>query len=383
MKVEHLKRLPVLILTLSFALISAAPAFAARPYFKTFGGDVMTGGWYENGATCSTAAPYQNPSTPPANDFTGGILAFAKTIGASGKPDGGASSQYGVISIGKVDGDNTVHGFYSAGAEVNNSTRVDYTTFANTNPGRAPWGGLFEGSVSQSNCIPDYYGQKPSNVQTVPPNNSLSDLISIGNDSYAITPPVGTNYDLTASGPVTVDAGKKINIYVDGSVYIGNNITYGASTADNVPKFRIVAKGSIYIGPGVTNLDGWYVAQPQGNGGTVVDDDDGVIWTCHVNDQGKPTDIFIVGSCGNKLTVNGAVTAKAFNLYRMKGDLAGASSAEDEPNGLATSLASGNIAEIFNYTPAMVIGGSFLNTTSGGGGGALPYDSLISLPPVF
>jgi hypothetical protein len=376
MKAGRLKKIPALILILSLMLAPAVPAFAAKPYFKTYGSDVMTGGWFASGNTCSTStlSPYQDPTKTPGNDFTGGILAFANSIGGSGKPASGASSQYGAFSLGKIDGDTTYHGFYSAGAD-GSSTKVDYLTFANTDSGRAPWGGLFEGSVRQGNCVPDYYGQMPATA--TPTSFSLNTLIGLGNDSYKVSAS-GTNYSLTG-GPVTIPAGKHINIYVNGSVYIGSNIFYdGTSTADNVPKLRIVAKGNIYIDPSVTNLDGWYVAQPAG---AVVNADDGDIWTCHANDQLSPLDTFILSNCNNQLVINGALTAKHVNLVRLKGDVTTANSSEDAWKGLG--LPPGNVAEIINYTPAMVIGGGFLDTSSSSGGGAQPFDSLISLPPVF
>jgi hypothetical protein len=360
-------------------LASAAPAFANKPYFKTYGSDVMTGGWFENGGTCDVNTHYQTAGVGSSN-LTGGILAFALEQGNSGKAKGGASSQYGVFSLGAVEEahnpNSPYFGFYGDGANVGGSTRADDLTFANTPAVGGTWGGMFEGATKQSHCIPDYYGQKPSGATAISSGTTLNNILSTtGSGDYTVTPAGGTNYDLT-SAPASVPADTRINIYVDGNVYIGNNIAYGAATADHVPKLRIVAKGNIYIDPGVSSIDGWYIAQPAGSGATVLTDDDGMIWTCHVDDQLPVLANFIATGCGSKLTVNGAMTAKKFNLVRLNGDVASANTGEDTIAGSG----SGNISEVINFTPAMVIGGGF---TGSSGGNTLPIDSLISLPPVF
>jgi hypothetical protein len=83
-------------------------------------------------------------------------------------------------------------------------------------------------------------------------------------------------------------------------------------------------------------------------------------------------------NCGNKLTFNGAVVAKQMWLFRTNGDLATAP--KDEKS------SSDNIAEVFNYTPDMVLAGQLLpsdRSTQINLGYTPLYDSVLSLPPVF
>jgi hypothetical protein len=380
MKVEHLKKLPALFLSLFLLVGSTSPVFAARPYFKTYGSDVMTGGWFENNSTCDTSTYYQNPdfvSGSGKDNRTGGILAFANDTGNSGKSSGGASSQYAAYSLGLIESDfKQDWGFYTDGANIGGSIRADDLAFANKNPAlpASAWGGMFEGTTKQSHCIPDYYSQR-SGAAAV---SSATTLNGLATGNYSITAAGGTNYSLTA-GDVTIPAGTKINIYVNGNVYIGNNIFYGSSNADDVPKLRIVAKGSIFIDPSVQQIDGWYVAQPDMslNAAAILSGDTGVIATCHPDTIGNPKDTYIMANCGSKLTVNGALVAKHYDLTRLNGNVKSATTAEDT---LAPS-GSGNIAEVIHFTPAMLIGGGF--TGGSGGSGPLPIDSLLSLPPVF
>jgi hypothetical protein len=386
MKAGRLKKIPALILILSLMLAPAVPAFAAKPYFKTYGSDVMTGGWFNNRSTCDTSTYYQNPGYAgggAADDRTGGILAFAKD--AAGKGDGGASSQYAAYSLGYVEHDPAkTWGFYTMGANIANSTRGDNLTFANKNPAlpASAWGGMFEGTSTQSHCIPDYYAQGAT-ATAVPSNTTLNSVLATAAPgsyySYSITAPAGGNYYLT-SAPATVPANTHINIYVKGNVYIKDNISYGSSGADDAPKLRIVAEGSIYIDHLVSNVDGWYVAQPDTtlSAALIMNGDTGIIWTCHP-DSASITDVYIMSNCGSKLTVNGALVAKKYYLDRLNGDVASASASTAE-DALAGS-ASGNIAEVVNFTPAMLLGGWFLGNSSSNG--PVPIDSILSLPPIF
>jgi hypothetical protein len=388
MKVAHVRYLPIALLYAAFIFLTAAsPASAdTKPYFKTYGDDVMSGGWFHDGINCSTGSSsnYQDPTfsnaalSIGADSKMGGILTYANNDGA-GHSTGGASSQFGVRSLGAVDGDTVstgVKGFYSDGAQTAAGANYNALTFANNGGG---WGGNFEGAYRWSNCIPDYYSQLPptaTNVGGAP----LSSYVGTS-DYYKVNVAAGSLYDLNNSGPVSVGDGKKVRVFVNSDVYIKNNIIYGGGNdANNMPKFVLVVKGSIYIDPSVTRLDGFYIAQPN-NAANAVNTDTGIIWTCHPDDQ-NPIDYTYPANppCSSTpLVVNGALVAKQINFLRGRGNVAAANTGEDT---LAGGLGSGNIAEIINYTPQMVIGGGFFdnkeNTASG-----LPIDSIVSLPPVF
>jgi hypothetical protein len=357
------------VLTLILAVFASAGIARAdtvtKPYFKAFGGDVFVGGAFNQdttGTNCSTNYQYATTADPNA----GGVFAFAKDSG--GKGAGGASSQYGLVALGNVQGDGSGNGFYSGGSQAG-AVSHSYATFANTSA--SSWGGGFEGGVPQSSCIPDYYGKLAAYKTTSTWNQSDSSpsagvfKVSAGGGLYTLI-----NQD------TNIPVGRSVTVFVDGNVYINHNITVSLDRVDNVAKFALVAKGSIYIDPAVDRLDGLYIAQPAG---TDMAADDGDIWTCHGanSDQVLYSYPAFIAACANKLTINGALIAKQVNLTRDNGNVSGASTSEDS---LSSANGSNNIAEVINYTPAMVIGGPFFNPPTVSN---YKVESLISLPPVF
>ncbi|HVO86110.1 MAG TPA: hypothetical protein VMT23_00040 [Candidatus Binatia bacterium] len=400
MKVAHLKRLPMLLVSACLVVGWASTAFADTnyaPYFKTYGGDVMAGGWFDSGTNCDTSqsgnyqdSAFSNASLGlPQDSRTGGILAYANQDGSGVNSAGGASSQYGAFALGQIDSADPVdhNGFYSAGSlAAVNPTAKNLISFANNTGG---WGGIFElgtsgGGVRQGSCIPDYYSKlsqaTPTIEGTSTPFNSYN-----SSGTYSVTVPNGSVYNLTnanlslASSPSPT----KVTLYVSGNVYIGNNITYNLDSATDVPKFALVVKGSIYIGPGVTELDGFYIAQPNSTTASAITADDGDIWTCHDNTSNPINYNFPTSmpQCTvNKLVINGALVAKQVNFTRLNGNVLSATSAEDSLSG---GMSSNNIGEVINYTPAMIIGGGFFSTSGSNASTALPIDNLLSLPPAF
>lgn len=343
----------------------------------------MTGGWFNNGTNCSTdtSSNYQDANFS-ASGFTqdtrnGGILTYTKQSGTAG---GGDSSQYAAYSVGEIDGRRAGDGFYSAGAlAAAGATPVNTLTFANNNS--YAFGGAMEGSVRQSNCIPDYYSKKPTSTTTV---TSLAQAITDGSGNYSASPASGVNFALTAGSSATIPGGTRITLYVNGDVYIDSNIVYdNAATVSTVPKFALIVKGSIYIDKGVTRLDGMYVAQPAKTTTAAINTDDGIIWTCHPNNQTK-LDYTYPPNCSSPLVVNGSLIAKQVNFFRVKGDINAASTAEDNTSTVASCTSgSCNVSEVINYTPAMVMGGDFFSSSNTSSNSGLPIDSVISLPPVF
>ncbi len=389
MKVAKVQKLPLLVLLAFFAVLPATALAAnpSRPYFKTFGSDVLTGGWFESSSSCdsSPSSNYQDPSYANASaginadDRNGGILAYSKgTTDGSGNIHnaGGSSSQFAAFALGQVEGNLANNwGFYSNGAGDSTNPYVNSMTFSNTATSGSSWGGYFDGSVRQSTCIPDYFSKKPAN--TTPLVAPLP--ASPSEDSYYATSASNSTFTLTNTD-VTIARGTHVTVYINGNAYIGNNITYDLNTTNDIPKFALVVKGNIYIGANVTQLDGVYIAQPSTNTAQAAADDNGDIWTCHENNTNPVLYSFpaFVASCSaNKLTINGAIIAKQVNFMRLKGDVGSASTSEDA---LSNALSSSNIAEVINYTPEMVLGGPFFNPPSQTG---LPIDSIISLPPVF
>jgi len=316
MKVEHLKRLPALIVSALLLLASLGTVSANQPYFKTYGGDVMTGGWYKSGNSCpaQSSGYYQDSNYPQggADIRNGGILTYARVNNnVSYLQTNGASSQYAAFSLGSIDGDATQNdGFNSAGAQAATTPTFPWAlAFSNNHSGNT-WGGLYEGNVRQSNCIPDYFGTKQNSPQSCCNITAYGDSIDLNNadGQYLMTPSSGSNAVINPAG-IAIPAGKHITVFVKGNAYIPSNITYAPHNANNVPKFSLVASGSIYIDPAVTQLDGVYIAEPATNDANTINADDGTIWTCHPNNS-LTLDYFYPPTCTNPLLVNGAFISK-------------------------------------------------------------------------
>lgn len=399
-------RLLIMALCLSLMLFSVpavGEAAPRRPYFKTYGADVMSGGWFSNGNICNTSlntpvenpnpppndiAPnYQDAKTPPGNRNIGGIMAFTKSTPAGGhfNAAGGSSSQFAAYVLGVVAGNQGSNfGFYTNGAAAGSA--VTGRTFANTAGvvNASEWGGLFQDEnnvIRQSYCIPDYFSKKPANYVPIPGSGRLVNGTASG--VYYVDG-TASPYRITGAAAVNLNTGaaSNITIYVNGDAYIDQNITSNVSSAsgnvNDIPKFAVVAKGSIYIAPNVTELYGFYVAQPDPANINAVTQDDGVIWTCHDNTTTVPLYTWPADNCNQKLTITGALAAKQVNFLRMNGNVAAANTAEDSIGGMDSA----SIAEVINYHPAIPMDGPFFTVT---GSGAIrnKIDSIISLPPVF
>lgn len=334
----------------------------ARPYFKVFDGDVFAGGWFNAGqVACNPGSPnYQAPSLSAGTDYyKGGVMAYANQSGS------GAGTQYGAFSLGLIEGkggSGEAYGFLSAGVTTNRLSFANYSLLSGKLASGKYWGGFFEGTTRQSHCVPDYFSTKQNSPTAI---NSVTDISGMSDGQYLVDHielvPVQSNNPIPAN--------KHITIFVDGSVYIASNITYAERstyTADTVPKFALVVRGNIYVAPTVGRLDGLYIAQPSADGTR------GEAWTCHAGNTAAPTDTYISSTCRTKLTINGALVARKVNLLRVNGDAATATVGED--------AGSGNIAEVFNFTPEMLIGGPFFNQSSNNG---FKIQSITNLPPIF
>lgn len=352
----------ILAYLLAFSLTSLGAVYAdTRPYFKAYGADSFSGGGFNSGPTsCNPSdSSYQAPDySGPSNLYKGGVMGFAK-YNAGSQQSSGAGSEFGALALGIIEGNNgpgEPYGFSTGTTGYNKTSFANQSTITANNF----WGGFLEGTVRQTHCIPDYFLTKQSSPQTIASADNVSALNS---GQYLINGNGVTN--VASASPIA--AAKKITLFVAGDVFISSNITYGAHNADNVPKFTLVVKGNIYIANDVGQLDGLYIAQPGSDASS-----SGIIWTCHTNATDPPTDVYVSAACRNKLTVNGAFIAKKVNLVRANGDVNSA-----VPNEAASSA---NIAEVFNFTPEMVVGGGFFNSA---GSTSNKIQSLISLPPVF
>ncbi|HEX5447800.1 MAG TPA: hypothetical protein VFW90_01200 [Candidatus Saccharimonadales bacterium] len=340
--------------------VARAASSATQPYFKVYGGSVVVGGAFSDKNATGCATNYQY-SASGSSATAGGIYAFAK----SGSGLGGASTEYDAYATGPVDHNSSDnYGFYTSAITSPGNSDHNLLTFANTATGGV-WGGYFDGSVPQSDCIPDYFDNQQSDPQAK--SGDISSLNGLSGQ-YLYKNSGITNIN----GTLNVDANQNLTLFIDGDVHIGSNITYaGSYSASQVPKFALVVRGNIYVGPSVSQLDGLYIAQPQSPSDTA----NGVLWTCHDNSTDQsPAATWFASNCASKLTINGAVIARQINLMRLKGDVNAAAATVNEAS------SSGNIAEVINYDPSMVIGGGFFHSQSAP---TYKVDSVISLPPVF
>lgn len=310
----------------------ACTIVASEPYVKAYGGDVSAG----NGLVSSSGSCTQNPNAA--------IVSWNLEDAASN----GAGTQYAAMALDKITD------FATAQGNGGGAPPPSGLAFGNqsTNPGS----GLFGGSFGSLPCIADYYGKKPSTTSALGTNVS-----TLTTGAYSATGPV------TLSGG-NVNPNNRIQAYVDGDLYITNDITYvGSWSVDKMPLFELVVRGNIYIDKSVSQLDGVYIAQKQADGSG------GTIYTCATS--ATPLDPKADGSfystCKNKLTVNGTFTANQIQFLRTNNTVA---------DGQSDTIGSSSAAEQFNFSPLLWVAQPQVTS---GGGTANNYDAITSLPPIL
>ena len=352
--------------SLSSTVACSAP-LANEPYVGFFGNDVLAGGGF-------LPSPTATACTETAANGT--ISAFVK---GSGTLLSGSGSQFGALASGVIAGNGSAGpGFNSADLRSSVPDPEDGLSFAN-NPSSVV------GNSGTTNCVPDYYDAMPANAITSPlPNPPASGVYSYGSDSSK----ANLTLDLAAVPP-----GAKLAIYVDGNVYIKNNIAFGgsnswASVAD-IPSFFLIVKGNINIASNVNQLDGVYIAQAD----TAVPGS-GTISTC-ANSNGSYTADVMYTNCGNQLTINGTFIANSVQLDRTYASLRNSLFGES-PRGGAANCSLGDTgsstrpagatnydcaAEIFNFSPEVYLTQPEIPPS---GGPALgKYDYVTSLSPIL
>lgn len=320
---------------------------ARMPYFSVDGGDVSAGESMGVGGTeCATR-----------QDGYGSITGWneeAPTYAGSG-------TQYAAFAMDLLQD--------FATAQSTAASAPAGLSFSNT-MGNSPGGAgddTYGGLLGSEPCIPDYYSAHPSNPSHFGAHvyNGLQDSANPGTYKTIYIEGTGgpngpNDASLTFSGvnALNIQDGAREIIYVDGNVYISKNILYSDNYTGglvDLPSFTIIARGNIYIDNSVSELDGWYIAEPSSPTST-----DGVIYTC-ASGLGSPAplDRTLASNCNNQLKVYGSFVGRQIWLERT-----------------FSTLSSGNRAERFYFTPetwlANPLGDSSLGTT---------YDSVTTLPP--
>ena len=358
---------------------------ANYPYSRAYGNDVMAGTVFSNA---------------PVNQCNSSASITASITPDSGQQPRGSGVQFAALSLGQIQ--------YFASAFLRNSASgppfaPNGLTLANTT---GSYGGSYGGGCQS---VYNYYQNRSPGATKV--------FVAIGN-TYGI---------LSNSGPVKLEFGNNISnnfvslvansgnsstkvtgehvVYINGNIFIPNNITYDSSgvsydastgTVSGVPNLYVIASGNIYIGPNVTQLDGTYVAQSSCDWSSGPCQG-GIINTCSDPSGlygiiGNSTDSFspdsLYSNCSQQLTIQGSLIGHEVKLERTYASMRNSVGGENPLSGSVHScqLGNGNIspaaaqdcsAEIFNFDPINYLGNP--NFSSNG----YNIDSIISLPPVL
>lgn len=335
-------------------------AVVNRPYVRAYGADVAAGGGF--GTSCGRT--------------NAGILAYMRPVGEQNPTAdrSGSGAQLAAMAVDKITG------FTSASVRTVPPSIPNGLTFAHgsgavdSNSMDAFLGGYMSGDGW---CMPDYYNvtqfvDGPNKTVTASNGdinvNGLADkkqtVVNLGGTG-AVTIPGGTNYS------------RKHTVYVDGNVYIRGNIAYSpnySSGIASIPSFTLVVKGNIYVDSNVTQLDGLYIAQPNGQANT------GRIYTCAAGASPLPNGTAIYDNCGaeeggnrKQLTVNGAFIAEKVVLNRAGYSLRDSRYKEAANNSKA--------AEVFKFSPEIYLSPPVFRTTATSTSG--DYDYIAIPPPIL
>lgn len=316
----------------------------AKPYFRVYNGDIIAGfdvcpGW-------TTAAT------------TGTIIGYNNGAGA------GSGVQLAAFAL------KAITEFSSATGRSGAVDPPNGLSFANTIAAET-----YGGSFGAGGCPHNYFADEPSAPNVTAPATFAINVGALANGRTRQNAPGNLKLNPGGgAGAITVNAGEKKVLYVEGDVYIMNNVVYGYdfggvwSSIDRIPSFTLVVKGNIYISKDVDRLDGTYVAQPNGASG-------GQIHSCAVTSASilvKPSVVQLINDCDDKqLTVNGAFIAKRVRLQRTIGSLKNSNNADNRNAGLP--------GEKFIFSPEAWLSSGIPPPTSD----TKPFDSITSVPPVL
>lgn len=292
------------------------------PYLNIYGGDVMTGASAEYGGGSSSCVSSNNAAGIASwNNYTGGFS--------------GGGTQYGARALDQILGFATAQNSSSApGTSLSFANQFNPPDAGKLNPAADLFGGYF--GAAAADC------------------DFTSDLTGAPQAGAGVNPPA------SVAGSVT--------IYATGNVYINHNVIYSGSgswsSPSQIPKLvLVVVGGNIYIDSNVTQLDGLYVAEPDGVTG-------GVIYTCAsgLGVPVSPTSAGFYARCNRQLVINGAFVAKQVQFGRTAGSLGQATTGD--------TVTSNHAAEVFNYSPELWLPRGGSNPNSG-------YTAITALPPTL
>lgn len=315
-----------------------------RPYVSVYGNDVSADGG-GLGEPCVSSGS--------------GIQAYTKSGGA------GSGVQLASYALGQITG------FKSAFLRASVPSQPSGLTFSNTIASSL-------GNFGAADCATDYYTQSqygPSDSRRRTDNSSTISLDGpdISNGGQTFSQPAGGRVTLTDGE----DFNKRHTLFVDGDVFIDDNITYantdGWASIASIPYLTIIARGNIYISQSVDKLDGRFIAQPRdaSNGGH--------IYTCTKTVTGalfSEDDLWTeCGGASNsrRLVIHGQFVAKTIHFLRTINTLSSGS--------LYESASSSNAAEVFEFSPEIYLGQPATRPSAAAEAGE--YEYITTLPPIL
>ena len=356
-----------------FAQSNALRKCIDRPIVKVYHGDISVGGWFGKNAT-SNACRGEDPSSL-INNGKGHIYAHAALRDAGNY---GSSAEYAVYARDEING------FYSGykrplkpPSKVPPPEPPDRLTFANTT--NDPWGGKLSGELR---CIPNWW-RRTEHLEDKKDSTTTQFFLNKPNgDPWGedieqfYSPP--TPHTLTisvnsTSPPMGLDL--KAAIYVKGNLLIKEDIineNANLTKLNQVKSIYFIVKGDIFIESNVTRIDAVLIAIPTNDAQT----EDGRIFTCYVDqvrgmhdltyDPVNETEkipstkrnvvrknISYDQNCRNRLTINGALTARQVRLGRVTNP--------SPPSGYYNAD-EGSVTEEINFLPEYFIGTPLLPT---------------------
>ena len=375
---------------------------ANYPYSRSYGNDVISGTVFSN-----------SPSGVNQCNLSASI--FASTSPDSGAQPRGSGSQFVALALNQIS--NFASAFLRSAASYPYASNG--LSMANTS---GNYGGYFNGPNDKS-CpsVYNYYlnrNQVPSTSVSVTSGENYGVMDTADPiKQLSFSSIVSNNYINLLSSSSNSNAkiqGEHV-IYINGNVYIPNNITYD-DTSSNVkydssngiitgvvPNLYVIASGNIYIGPNVTQLDGIYVAQnqcdwescnPASNLGGYINtcaDPSGLLNVSSASQTDKFSTTELYDSCKQQLTITGALIGHYVKLERTYASMRNSQQGEyphnsppphscQQGNGnqpLQPNVAYDCSAEIFDFNPINYLGTPSFNSSG------YNMDSIISLPPVL
>jgi hypothetical protein len=325
------------LLVLLGAQSSTANAEVRKPYFRVYGGNVVTGDRCRSyGTTNLTELPR--------------VISWNKT-----SDWGGSAGTHGVFALGLINE------FASAAGRTTPPTPTKGLSFANDDGVGNYGGGL---SDTHMPCLKSYFNVPSEGV------NPIS-----GGAFQVHTSESGVYFregDLNLDG--TGDYGtKKITIYVNGDVTISQNLINvlsggGVSDLGNLPSLTIIAR-NIYIRPNVSEVAATLIAEASDPSEVT----EGVIYTCNLpsttTDEALTEHIRNV--CNGQLQIYGSLIAQRLKLFRSPGDYESASNNERHDTGQA--------AERIIYSPEVWMPNASTSSVQLKD----TYDAFTAMPPIL